>query len=78
MGQNMKDDWTEMLSCATHCHRSDQKLDPKDPRILSVYDHQAICMTCKKDEEKKPDYEEVSRQTIGECMIDTEIQWGGS
>lgn len=35
----MKDDWAEKLSCATHCYRCEHKLDPKDLRILSVYDH---------------------------------------
>lgn len=55
----MKDDWAEKLSCATHCYRCEHKLDPKDLRILSVYDHQAICMACKNDEQERPDYEEV-------------------
>jgi hypothetical protein len=51
-------------------------MKPDELRILSVYDHEAICMECKKEEEKRPDYEKVSRETIGQCMIDTEIQWG--
>ena len=72
----MGDTWEERLSCATRCHRCDQQLSPKDERILSVYDHQAICMACKRAEEKRPDYEEVSKQAIGECLIDTELQWG--
>ncbi len=72
----MSSDWVETLSCAINCHRCDGELDPDDPRILSVYDHQAICMTCKADEEKRPDYEETSKQTIGQCLIDTEIQYG--
>jgi hypothetical protein len=29
----MQDDWTEKLSCAIQCHRCDEKMDPKDPRI---------------------------------------------
>ena len=71
----MQDDWTEKLSCAISCHRCDEKMDPKDPRILSVYDHQAICMVCKKEEEQRPDYEKISKNTIGQCMIDTELQY---
>jgi len=71
----MQDDWTEKLSCAIQCHRCDEKMDSKDPRILSVYDHQAICMACKKEEEQRPDYEKISKNTIGQCMIDTELQY---
>ncbi len=72
----MKDGWAEKLSCATHCYRCEDKLDPKDLRILSVYDHGAICMACKNDEQERGDYEDVSKQTIGQCMIDTELQYG--
>lgn len=72
----MGDNWKEILACATNCYRCDAKLDPTELRILSVYDHQAICMACKTQEEKRADYEEVSRQTIGQCLIDTEIQYG--
>ena len=71
----MPSDWVEKLSCAVNCYRCDRKLDPDDLRILSVYDHQAICMVCKAEEEKRSDYEEVSKQTIGQCLIDTEIQY---
>jgi hypothetical protein len=71
----MQDDWAEKLSCAIQCHRCNEKMDQKDPRILSVYDHQAICMTCKKEEEQRPDYEKISKNTIGQCMIDTEMQY---
>jgi hypothetical protein len=49
---------------------------PEDPRILSVYDHEAICMDCKKKEEQRPDYAEMSKETIGQCIVDTELQWG--
>jgi len=41
-----------------------------------VIDHEAICMACKREEEKRDDYEEISKQTIGQCLIDTEMQWG--
>jgi hypothetical protein len=49
---------------------------PENPRILSVLDHEAICMACKDQEEKQADYEEMSKQMIGQCLIDTEMQWG--
>jgi hypothetical protein len=72
----MADEWLEQLSCAIQCPRCDKKLGSDDQRILSVYDHQAICMQCKKDEEQRPDYEAVSKQMIGQCLIDTEMKWG--
>ena len=56
--------WTEKLSCAIQCYRCDEKMDPKDPGILSVYDHKAICMACKKEEEQRPDYEKISKNTV--------------
>ena len=33
-------------------------------------------MACKEEEEKRPDYEEISKQMIGQCLIDTEVQYG--
>jgi hypothetical protein len=72
----MQDVWAEKLACAIQCHRCDRQLAPTDPRILSVYDHEAICTACKGKEEKRDDYEEVSKQAIGQCLIDTEMQWG--
>jgi hypothetical protein len=72
----MAESWKEKLSCATACHRCNRKLNPKDPRILSVFDHEAICMPCKREEEKRPDYEEVSKEAIGVCLADVEIAYG--
>ena len=72
----MPDAWAEKLTCAIQCHRCERQLAPTDPRILSVYDHEAICSACKEKEEKRDDYEEVSKRTIGQCLIDTEMQWG--
>jgi len=46
----MTESWDKKLSCATQCDRCHQKLGQKDQRILSVYDHQPICMICKKTE----------------------------
>ena len=72
----MADVWTEKLTCATNCQRCERKFNSKDQRILSVYDHEAICMACKREEEKRPDYEDTTKQMIGQCMIDTEMEWG--
>jgi len=33
-------------------------------------------MACKNGEKERADCEEVSKQTIGQCMIDTELQYG--
>jgi len=72
----MTQSWDKKLACATQCVRCNQKLDPKEQRILSVYDHEAICMSCKKIEEKRPDYQEVSKEAIGQCLADSEIAYG--
>jgi len=44
-----------------------QGINPKNLRILSCYDHEAICMECKKQEEQRPDYEKKSKDMIGQC-----------
>jgi len=67
------DSWQEKLSCALSCNRCQVSLGPSDQRILSVYDHEAICLACKKKEEQRPDYETVSRETIGSCMAESEL-----
>ena len=72
----MTESWETKLSCATQCDRCHQKLGRKDQRILSVFDHQPVCMICKKAEEKRPDYAAVSRAAIGQCLIDTELSYG--
>jgi hypothetical protein len=69
------DKWEEKLSCALACHRCNTSLAPEDKRILSVYDHEPLCVSCKKEEEQRPDYEVVSRQMIGTCMAETEIMY---
>ncbi len=70
----MAKDWKEQLYCATECPRCRARLGQKDQRILSSYDHKAICMACKKEEEARADYEEVSKKMIGQCMIDAELK----
>jgi hypothetical protein len=67
------DQWEEKLTCALACHRCNAALKPNDSRILSVYDHEPICMSCKADEEKRDDYSVVSRDAIGACMAETEV-----
>ena len=44
----MKDQWEQELSCAIACHRCYAKLSASDQRILSVFDHQPICLACKR------------------------------
>jgi len=53
-----------------------KKLGPQEQRILSVYDDEPICLDCKKREEGRSDYGEVSRKMIGQCMADVEQRWG--
>ena len=72
----MQEVWAEKLACATHCQRCDHSLGATDQRILSVYDHEAICMQCKTEEEQRADYEQISKGVIGQCLIDTEMQYG--
>lgn len=72
----MAERWDQKLACAAICSRCNQKMGPEDQRILSVYDHEPICMSCKRAEEQRPDYEQVSKQAIGECLIDTELAYG--
>ena len=72
----MSQDWEKNLACAIACGRCEAKLGPESERILSVYDHQPICLECKKEEENRPDYEAVSKNMISQCMIETEVMWG--
>jgi hypothetical protein len=71
---DMKDNWKEEISSLAHCARCNEAIGMDDQRILSVYDHKAICRKCKKDEENAPDYEEVSKKMIGQCMLDAELR----
>ena len=72
----MKDDWQEAMACLVQCPRCQRPMAGKDERILSVYDHQPICMACKKEEEQRADYDEVSKGVIGQCMLETEVMYG--
>ena len=68
--------WESELRCAAHCHHCQMSLSPKDQRILSVYDHQPICVSCKQTEEQKSDYDQVSKAMIAQCLEDTQRPYG--
>ena len=68
--------WEIQLSCAEVCSRCNRSLKNKERRILSVVDHQPICIDCKKEEEKQPDYEDATRQMMSECMEQTGRPYG--
>lgn len=67
-------DWKEKIMCALECQRCHKRLEPSDERILSCYDHEAICMECKKREELQSDYAEKSKNMIEQCSIDIELK----
>ena len=71
----MADQWERALQCALECSSCSRKMAAEDQRILSVYTHRPICMGCKSKEEQRPDYEEASKNMIGSCLIDTEMQY---
>ncbi|MEJ2642858.1 MAG: hypothetical protein P8010_25195 [Desulfosarcinaceae bacterium] len=71
----MRHQWEEALACATQCSRCEARLGQHDKRILSVYDHQPICLACKTREERREDYAEVAKTAIGSCMAETELQY---
>jgi hypothetical protein len=64
--------WKERLTCANQCSNCQKAIGPREPRILSVYNDEALCMTCKKKEEQRPDYQEASEAMVRLCMLDTE------
>ncbi|MGD8961764.1 MAG: hypothetical protein PVF29_08845 [Desulfobacterales bacterium] len=70
------ENWEKQLSCAKECSRCNRSLTNKERRILSVVDHQPICIDCKKQEEQKPDYEDASKQMMAECMKQTGRPYG--
>ena len=60
----MKDNWQERISCAIECSKCAKKLNPEDNRILSVYDHQAICFDCKKEDIDLAAFKEKYREIL--------------
>jgi hypothetical protein len=72
----MADQWQHELTCATACSSCSGKLKGDDLRILSVYDHEPICMACKQKEERRPDYAQTAKQAMGDLMAQTELLYG--
>ena len=72
----METTWKKKIACSTRCARCDGALTNEDKRILSVYDHEPICMPCKKEEEARPDYETTAKDMVGTCMAETELLYG--
>jgi hypothetical protein len=72
----MEQQWEQGLACAVACQRCQGALAGGDQRILSVFDHQPICLACKQAEEKRPDSAEASKNMIGTCMRETEVMYG--
>jgi hypothetical protein len=70
--------WEKKLSCASHCRRCDEALGKKNGRILSVFDHEPICLACKQAEETRPDYPDESKQTIADCIAATGKPYGNT
>ncbi len=66
-------EWEKKLACAVKCSRCEKPLAPKERRILSVYDNEAICMVCKTEEEQRPDYKATSETMVRQCMVDVEL-----
>jgi hypothetical protein len=66
--------WEEQLNSMKECPRCKKATGYKAPRILSVYEDEVICLKCKKKEEQRLDYEEVSKRMIGQCLGDVELQ----
>jgi len=72
----MEPNWEEQLACANQCQRCNKDLETRDRRILSVYDHQPICLECKDAEEKKADFEDMTKQMIASCLETTNRPYG--
>ena len=70
----MSKDWKEKITCATECSRCHRALRADDERILSVYDHEAVCLNCKEIEEQRPDYKDAATRMIENCTIDLELK----
>ena len=66
--------WEEQLNSIKECPRCKKAMVSKAPRILSVYEDEVISLKCKKKEEQRPDYEEISKRMIGQCLGVMELQ----
>jgi hypothetical protein len=72
----MSDQWERDLSCASVCSLCQAVIEKGEQRILSVYSHRPICTRCKQEEEKREDYEDVSKQMIAACIRETAKPYG--
>lgn len=72
----MEENWEKQIACASQCDRCGKSLGEKDRRILSVFDHQPICLDCKRDEEMRPEYADQSKLMIAECIQRTGKPYG--
>jgi hypothetical protein len=72
----MQENWKKQLSCADQCERCNKAFGKKDQRLLSIFDHKPICMQCKKEEEKRSDYEDRSKEMIATCIQETNKPYG--
>ena len=68
--------WNEKLKKAAECGRCKRALSSGEQRILSVYDDEVLCSECKKAEEHRANYEEVSKKMVGQCLADVELFQG--
>lgn len=75
-GEAMEGNWEKQLACASLCGHCGAALEEKDRRILSVFDHQPICMDCKQTEELRPGYADQSKQMIADCIQQTGRPYG--
>ena len=72
----MEANWQKQLACADQCTKCQATLEPKDKRILSVFNHQPICISCKHSEESRSDYEDASKGMIAACIEKTNKPYG--
>ncbi len=72
----MREKWEKDLACLVVCPRCGGKLEANAHRILSIYNHEPICMACKEKEEQRPDYEELSKNLIEQWLSDAEVHYG--
>jgi hypothetical protein len=72
----MEEQWEKNLACASRCERCGEMLGKKSERVLSVFDHQPICLACKRAEETRPDYQDQSKKMIAGCIAATGKPYG--
>lgn len=68
--------WKKELACASACGRCERPLGLTDGRVMSIYDHRPVCLECKREEERRSDYEDRSRAMIADCIGETGRPYG--